>query len=251
MKKILALIAALTLVLLGLVAPSTSAFANGDVCTGYTDKIDGQTGSFSGEFGSISWDGQTVSWNLTEGYVVDLCVKSGAKAGTTRTQISGSDSLTIGQDISHVAYTVVTEREPQPEPCVPEDYNGDAEGCGAPPTEEPCPDDSMVENPETGECEPVEPTEPPTEEPTPTEPPTDHPDTPVTPESPETPNTPDTPDVPEGEQPRGTPSSESYCLGGALVTKSVDANGNSSTSTENGHPDCALSEGEVVKEEGM
>lgn len=75
--------------------------------------------------------------------------------------------------------------------------------------------------------------------------PVDNPDNPDTPDNPETPV-----DIPTSV-PAGVPSAESKCLGGALVTKSTDAKGNITTSTVNGHPDCAPENGEVFKEEGM
>lgn len=117
------------------------------------------------------------------------------------------------------------------------------------PTGEPCPDDSLIANPETGECEP---TEPPTDEPTPTDEPapTDEP-TPTDNPTPTEPNVPvdNDPEVPvDSDEPKGT--SETYCLADSLVTKTYDAEGNTvSTSTVNGHPKCDT--GEVIKEEGL
>lgn len=112
--------------------------------------------------------------------------------------------------------------------------------CEEPPGE-PCPDDTLILNPETGECEPnpcpngnCEPTDP-TNPVDPTDEPKD-----------------------DGEKPTKPSSSITgevtvKCIGGALVTETFVGGDRVSVSTENGHADCAQSTvaGVPFKEEGM
>lgn len=69
----------------------------------------------------------------------------------------------------------------------------------------------------------------------------------------------DEPDVPVTNDKPGVPNkqvkttTETSCVGGALVTKTTDAKGNSTTSYANGDPSCAQvdADGEAFQEEGM
>lgn len=80
-------------------------------------------------------------------------------------------------------------------------------------------------------------------------------DCPDEPEEPEEPpvDEPKDPKDPKDPPVTNTSSQTTQCLGGALVTKTTDANGNISTSTENGSPQCKQVDqaGEPFQEEGM
>ena len=80
-------------------------------------------------------------------------------------------------------------------------------------------------------------------------------DCPDEPEEPEEPpvDEPKDPKDPKDPPATNTSSQTTQCLGGALVTKTTDANGNISTSTENGSPQCKQVDqaGEPFQEEGM
>lgn len=85
------------------------------------DDIDSGSGNAEGEWGALSWDGQTVEWDINDGWELELCVKSGSKAGedfddNKRLFITVQDdsSRTIGQDISHLSYRpTFTSGEPE------------------------------------------------------------------------------------------------------------------------------------------
>lgn len=117
-------------------------------------------------------------------------------------------------------------------PAVTEEIEHPAVEC--PPVEEPCPDDSLIFNPETGTCDPVE-----------------EPETPEEPQEPQEPQEPKNPEVPQ--VPTSTSSQSAECLAGALVTVTMDAQGNTSKSIENGHPSCPqqTATGEAFQEEGL
>jgi hypothetical protein len=88
---------------LGATAPAS---ANNETCNslGYT-KINEPSGSQTLPWGELAWSGSSLSYALGDGWSVDLCIKSGAQAGTTTyLDRTGSDTLTIAQDISHIGY---------------------------------------------------------------------------------------------------------------------------------------------------
>lgn len=108
LKRFLAVLTTAVLVLgLSLGATATaSASANSETCNsiGYT-KFDASSGSKTLGWGSLTWSGQSLNYVLGDGWSVDLCIKSGSQAGTTTYQdVTGSGTLTISQEISHIGY---------------------------------------------------------------------------------------------------------------------------------------------------
>lgn len=81
-------------------------------------KVDNASGAASGDgtndWGSLSWSGKTVEWDINDGWDVQLCVKSGSRAGDDFDEnkrlfvtVRDAGSRTIGQDISHLSYKPV------------------------------------------------------------------------------------------------------------------------------------------------
>jgi hypothetical protein len=116
MKRTLAAIASVALALSMAVLPAISATAappQGDPqpCNtlGYT-KFDSGSGNqdlYSGSalVGNLTWSGPNLTYTLQPGWSVDLCIKSGAQVGTVEyPSVSGSGTLTIAQDISHIGW---------------------------------------------------------------------------------------------------------------------------------------------------
>lgn len=95
------------------------------------DGIDGGSGSRSGDetndWGSLSWSGKKVEWDINDGWVVELCVKSGSDAGAgfdenyqLRITVEGLGSRTIDQEISHLSYKPVEVDTPEEPEVTPE-----------------------------------------------------------------------------------------------------------------------------------
>ncbi len=104
----------------GLEAPDVTTAANGnpipnDVCPKVDPwtKIDASAGVGEGEFGSFSYSDTTLNYTLNEGYVLEFCVKSGRNVGTIYEEVSGSGTITIVQEISHVSWRVVSVAPPK------------------------------------------------------------------------------------------------------------------------------------------
>jgi hypothetical protein len=79
---------------------------------GWTKK-DAGSGNETGTWGSLVWSARELTVNVNSGFTVELCVKSGSKAGdspddkTLGYTITGPEvngKITIAQDISHVSY---------------------------------------------------------------------------------------------------------------------------------------------------
>lgn len=116
----------------------TTADVGGNSCPqgdGWTkvDDIEGGSGSVTGDpdsdlgdFGTLSWDGDTVSWTLEADYMLDLCIKSGAKSGaldpTDHLGLTDTGSVTTagpgegGQELSHLSYRITYVPTPPPPP---------------------------------------------------------------------------------------------------------------------------------------
>jgi hypothetical protein len=76
---------------------------------GYT-KFNSASGSetlMSGatEIGTLVWSGTSLTYTLNPGWTIDLCIKSGSQVGTVEyDDISGTSTITIAQDISHIGW---------------------------------------------------------------------------------------------------------------------------------------------------
>lgn len=106
LKRIVAVLTAVLVASTFLAVDAVPASANSETCNsiGYT-KIDSSSGSEAFTWGSITWAGQSLSYDLEPGWSVDLCLKSGAHAGTSTYQdVTGEGTLTISQGISHIGY---------------------------------------------------------------------------------------------------------------------------------------------------
>jgi hypothetical protein len=85
-------------------------------------KIDSSTGDAAGDWGSFEYSGDTLEYDINSGYTVQFCIKSGAQTdGTQFYEIVGpeEDEITIAQDISHVAWRLITSPEENGEWCSP------------------------------------------------------------------------------------------------------------------------------------
>jgi hypothetical protein len=72
-------------------------------------KINASSGAESGDWGNFDYEDQTLNYDISDGYVVQFCIKSGANEGTSFYEIEGpeTDEITIGKEISHTAWRVV------------------------------------------------------------------------------------------------------------------------------------------------
>lgn len=95
---------ALAFLFTGFAGSSASAAAESCDKLGYT-KVDQASGSVSDKFGTIEWSGDTLTYDVESGYTIDVCIKSGSQVGTEEyTGLTGADSITIAQNISHIGY---------------------------------------------------------------------------------------------------------------------------------------------------
>lgn len=109
LQRLFALLTAVALTVGLSVAVASPASANSETCNsiGYQKPpaLDRSSGDADFEWGTLTWSGRTLQYAVAPGWNVDLCIKSGSGAGTTRyDDRARSGSITISQDISHLGF---------------------------------------------------------------------------------------------------------------------------------------------------